>query len=115
MAKNDNTMSLEFENEKNIGGIRVRRVIAYIVLVLVSILCLFWFYVLFVNTTRTNGQITAGFSPFPGKFLFFNIQNIMQSDEILLWTVPVFDVLIAIFLSELLLLFIAVTPLQVHI
>ncbi len=85
MAKNDNTMSLEFENEKNIGGIRVRRVIAYIVLVLVSVLCLFWFYVLFINTTRSNGQITAGFSPFPGKFLFFNIKNIMKSEEILLW------------------------------
>ena len=33
------------------GGVRVRRVIAYIVLVILSFLCLFWFYILFINAT----------------------------------------------------------------
>ena len=34
-------------------GIHARRVLAYIVLIFISILCLFWFYVLFVNATIT--------------------------------------------------------------
>ena len=43
-------------------GIHARRVLAYIVLIFISILCLFWFYVLFVNATRSHAQIQLGFS-----------------------------------------------------
>ena len=31
--------------------VKTRRVIAYTVFVIISILCLFWFYVLFINAT----------------------------------------------------------------
>ena len=41
-------------------GIHARRVLAYIVLIFISILCLFWFYVLFVNATRSHAQIQLG-------------------------------------------------------
>ena len=44
-------------------GIHARRLIAYIVLIIVSILCLFWFYVLFINATRSNGELQSGFTP----------------------------------------------------
>mgnify|MGYP001774701179 CR=1 FL=1 len=39
-------------------GIHARRAIAYIFLILITILCLFWFYVLFVNATRTDRKST---------------------------------------------------------
>ena len=65
------------ENRRRKGlPIGVRRAIAYVVLVLVSILCLFWFYVLFINATRTNSQISSGFSPVPGKNLINNWVNL---------------------------------------
>ena len=48
------------ENEMGIKG---RRTVAYIVLVLVSFPCLFWFYVLFINATRSHGELTKGFTP----------------------------------------------------
>ncbi|MBD5156427.1 MAG: carbohydrate ABC transporter permease, partial [Butyrivibrio sp.] len=41
--------------------------IAYIVLTLVSVLCLFWFYVLIINATRAHGEIQSGFSAIPSK------------------------------------------------
>lgn len=51
-------------------GIHARRVLAYIVLIFISILCLFWFYVLFVNATRSHAQIQLGFSALPsGEFM----------------------------------------------
>ena len=55
-----------------------RRIIAYVVLVLLTFLCLFWFYVLFVNATRTNSQISSGFSIIPGSNLAANFNNVMH-------------------------------------
>ena len=67
------------ENRKSKGlPIGVRRIIAYVVLVLISILCLFWFYVLLVNATRTNSQISSGFSPFFGTNFLNNWNNLMH-------------------------------------
>ncbi len=58
-------------------GIHARRILAYIVLVLVSFLCLFWFYVLFVNATRSHGELTKGFTPIPSTYLLKNWQGVM--------------------------------------
>ena len=59
-------------------GIHGRRAIAYIVLVLISFLCLFWFYVLFINATRSNAELTKGFSPAPSTFLQQNLYNVLH-------------------------------------
>ena len=40
--------------------VKTRRVIAYTVFVIISILCLFWFYVLFINATRSNAELNRG-------------------------------------------------------
>ena len=48
-------------------GLHARRVLAYIVLIIISFFCLFWFYVLFVNATKTHAEIQRGFSFLPGK------------------------------------------------
>ena len=58
-------------------GIHARRILAYVVLVLVSFLCLFWFYVLFVNATRSHGELTKGFTPSPSTYLLKNWQGVM--------------------------------------
>ena len=45
-------------NKKNKGmGIHARRALAYIVLVIISFFCLFWFYVMIINATRSNGEL----------------------------------------------------------
>ena len=59
------------------GGVRVRRVIAYIVLVILSFLCLFWFYILFINATSSTAELGRGFTLIPGGNLPQNWTNLM--------------------------------------
>lgn len=78
--------------EKKGIGVGTRRVIAYIVLVLMVVLCLFWFYVLFINATRSNGELTKGFSPLPSTNLVKNWKNLLAG------TLPVWSGLINSFI-----------------
>ena len=54
-----------------------QRTLAYIVLVLLSFLCLFWFYILFVNATRSKGELTQGFTLLPSTHLIQNWKGVM--------------------------------------
>ena len=40
-------------------GIKARRGLAYVVLIVIRFFCLFWFYILFINATRSNGELQA--------------------------------------------------------
>ena len=42
-------------------GLHARRIIAYVVLIIISFFCLFWFYIMFINATRSNGELQSGF------------------------------------------------------
>ena len=65
------------ENELKRGlGIHTRRIIAYIVLIIISIMCLFWFYILFINATRSNGELQSGFTAIPSSHLMENWKNL---------------------------------------
>lgn len=70
-------LSIETNETKKGMGIHARRILAYVILVLVSFLCLFWFYVLFVNATRSHGELTKGFTPIPSTYLLKNWQGVM--------------------------------------
>ena len=54
-----------------------RRAWCYLVLVLISFLCLFFFYVLVINSTRTHFEIQKGFSLVPGKSIVTNLRNVL--------------------------------------
>lgn len=69
-------------------GIKARRAIAYIVLIFVSFLCLVWFYILIVNATRSKGELTQGFVPFPSTHLWDNWKGLISG------TLPVINGLI---------------------
>ena len=56
-------------------ALTARRVIAYIVLILLSFLCLFFFYVLIVNATHNNFTIQQGFDPLPRGSFANNFYN----------------------------------------
>jgi multiple sugar transport system permease protein len=55
----------------------VRRAIAYIVLIIISFFCLIWFYILLINATRSNGALSAGFTPIPSTHLIENWKNLL--------------------------------------
>ena len=61
---------------KKKAGSQFRTVFAHIVLILLSFMCLFFFYVLIINATRSHGDLQKGFSALPGKyFLEKNVAN----------------------------------------
>lgn len=78
---------MQGKKEKGLG-VRTRRIIAYVVLILTVFLCLFWFYVLFINATRSHGEMTKGFTPVPSKYLVTNWKNLLAG------TLPVWSGLI---------------------
>ena len=59
-----------------------RRAWCYLVLVLISFLCLFFFYILIVNSTRTHFEIQKGFSLLPGKSMLTNFKNVLADANI---------------------------------
>ena len=61
--------------------VKTRRVIAYTVFVIISILCLFWFYVLFINATRSNAELNRGFTMIPSKYAAQNFKNIIHGSQ----------------------------------
>ena len=65
-------------NKSNGVSIGARRAIAYVVLILLSFLCLFWFYVLFINATRSNGELGRGFTAIPSTHLLENMKNVFH-------------------------------------
>jgi len=58
--------------------IRFKSVVVYIVLILLTFLCLFPFYILIINSTRYHPEIQQGFSFVPGKAFMYNFKNLMH-------------------------------------
>ena len=58
-------------------GIHARRAVAYIVLIVITFLCLCWFYILFINATRSHGELQKGFTPFPSTNLLNNWKGLL--------------------------------------
>ena len=59
-----------------------RTVIAYIVLILLTFLCLFFFYILIVNATRSHPEIQKGFSMIPGHSFMKNLKSVLNDANI---------------------------------
>lgn len=75
------------QKEKGLG-IKTRRTIAYVVLVLITFFCLFWFYVLIINATRSNGELKSGFTVLPSTYLWKNWKTLVTG------TLPIWNGLI---------------------
>lgn len=48
----------------------------HLVLIFLSFLCLFFFYILIVNATRSHADLQKGFSALPGKYFLENLKNV---------------------------------------
>ena len=70
------------KNQSEKAILTARRAWCYLVLVLISFLCLFFFYVLVINSTRTHFEIQKGFSLVPGKSIVTNLRNVLTDANI---------------------------------
>lgn len=51
-------------------------IIKYVVLIFLSILCLFSFYILLINSTRSHAELQKGFSALPGTHFIENLRKV---------------------------------------
>lgn len=56
----------------------LRSILVHVVLVFLSFMCLFFFYILFVNATRSHADLQKGFSALPGSHFFTNLANVVN-------------------------------------
>ena len=63
------------ENTKGKILMIVARVVVYTILIFLAFLCLFSFYMLIINATRSNAQLQAGFTLMPKNNFFVNLKN----------------------------------------
>ena len=61
---------------------RGREVLAYIVLTILSFMCLFFFYILIINSSRAHVDLIQGFSALPGSSLLTNLKNVLNDPTI---------------------------------
>lgn len=61
---------------------KLRTIIAHIVLIFLAILCLFFFYILIINSTRNHFEIQKGFSFLPGKSFLTNLENALNDANV---------------------------------
>ncbi|MCI9490472.1 carbohydrate ABC transporter permease [Lachnospiraceae bacterium 48-42] len=54
----------------------LRSIVAHVVLIILSFMCLFFFYILIVNATRSHSDLQKGFSALPGAYLLDNLKNV---------------------------------------
>ena len=60
----------------------ISRVIVYAVLIFLAFLCLFFFWLMFVNSTRSNAQLQSGFALFPKENFLTNLKNAWNDSAI---------------------------------
>ncbi len=106
MAKNNDNL------EKGLG-LHARRAIAYIVLIIISFFCLFWFYVMVINATRSNGELNAGFTLVPSKYLLKNWNNLVHG-TLPIWSGMFNSLIIATFTAAFSVYFSTMTAYAIH-
>lgn len=95
------------------SAMKARRILAYTVLIIISFLCLIWFYILIINATRSNSELKRGFTPIPSTFLIQNWKGLLAG-TLPIWNGLFNSVLIAAFASVLSTYFSAMTAYAIH-
>ena len=107
---------MQTDNFKTSGGmgIHARRALAYIVLVLISFLCLIWFYILFINATRAHSELTKGFTVIPSTFLAKNWKTLVTG-TLPIWRGLINSLIVAGLTAALSTYFSTVTAYAIHV
>ena len=91
------------------------RFVAYFILIFLSVLCLFAFYMMLVNSSRSNFELQAGFTPWFSSHFFENLSNAWNDASINIPRGMLNSLLIAAACSVLTTYFSALTAYGVHV
>ena len=64
-----------YDSRKAKWMLTLSRIVVYTILIFLSILCLFSFYMLFVNASRSHSDLQGGFQLLPDDYLLTNLVN----------------------------------------
>ena len=78
MNANANT----YDSRKAKRQLAISRFVVYVILIFLAVLCLFSFYMLFVNATRSNADLQGGFRLLPSNYFFKNLVNAWTDSSI---------------------------------
>ena len=84
MSKNETAVRRRGLDQNTAGMIKLTllRVVVYAILVFLSFLCLFFFYLMIINSTRSNAQLATGFSLLPQENFIKNLVNAWNDSSI---------------------------------
>ena len=91
------------------------RVIVYAILAILAFLCLFFFYLMIVNATRSNAQLATGFSLLPKENFFTNLKNAWNDTSINIPRGMLNSLIIALSSAVLTTYFSALTAYGIHV
>jgi ABC-type glycerol-3-phosphate transport system permease component len=63
-------------------SMNIKKAVAYVFLSILAFLCLFFFYCLIINATRSHPEISKGFSFIPGKSFGSNLYNVLHNKNL---------------------------------
>ena len=101
-------------NTRGLIKLTVLRVIVYAILIFLCILCLFFFYLMLVNASRSNAQLATGFSLVPQENFFKNLVNAWNDSSINIPRGMLNSLIIALATAVLTTYFSALTAYGVH-
>ncbi len=96
--------------------LNLRRVIAYIFLTLMCILCLFFFYIMLINCTRSHNEIQrSGLAILPGDQFIINLTAILNDPNIPMWRGLINSIVVSFGTVACSIYFSAMTAYGVHV
>ena len=91
------------------------RVVVYAILIFLTVLCLFSFYLMIVNASRSNAQLQAGFRILPQEHFWDNLKNAWNDASINIPRGMLNSLFIAVTSAALTTYFSALTAYGVHV
>ena len=70
------------DNTRGLIKLTVLRVIVYAILIFLTALCLFFFYLMIINASRSNAQLASGFTLLPKENFLKNLVNAWNDTSI---------------------------------
>ncbi|MBQ4474292.1 MAG: carbohydrate ABC transporter permease [Lachnospiraceae bacterium] len=102
-------------NTKGMIQLFILRLFAYLILIFLSVLCLFFFYLMVINSTRSNAQLARGFSLVPEGNFLKNLVNAWNDSSINIPRGMLNSLLIALSTAVLTTYFSALTAYGIHV
>lgn len=102
------------DNTKGRALLFISRFVVYAILVFLTVLCLFSFYMLIINSTRSNAQLQAGFRLLPQEHFWDNLKNAWNDASINIPRGMVNSFIIAALTAVLTTYFSALTAYGIH-